>query len=171
METILVYLLKSSALIAVFYLAYYFLVQKETFFNSNRWFLLSGLFTSILIPLFFIKRIVFIEKQPIVFAEINHIASNINHKIKPVESDFSWLEIVNMSYLVITFILLIIIVTNIFSLYKLLYKKQIQINKPFALVDIDENINPFSFFKYIVFNVSWLCDVAEIEHQAITNID
>ena len=62
METIFIYLLKSSALIAIFYLAYNFLVQKETFFNSNRWFLLSGLFTSILLPLFFIKKIVFIEK-------------------------------------------------------------------------------------------------------------
>jgi hypothetical protein len=53
---LITYILKSSALLAVFYLAYQFLVQKETFFNTNRWFLLSGLFASLLLPLVTIKK-------------------------------------------------------------------------------------------------------------------
>jgi hypothetical protein len=152
METIFIYLLKSSALIAVFYLAYYFLVQKETFFNSNRWFLLSGLFTSILMPLFFIKKIVLVIKEPTVFNEVNYIVSNTKPRTVVPESSFNWLEIINIGYLTITIILLLVIVANIFSLFKMLYNRQIQVKKPFAFVDINENVSPFSFFKYIVFN-------------------
>jgi BlaR1 peptidase M56 len=152
METFLIYLLKSSALMAAFYLLYHFLVQKETFFNSSRWFLLAGLFTSALMPLFFIERIVFIEKQPININNVSHIVNDINPENFPVDNSFNWFEILNMAYFIVVFILLSIIVANVFSLYKLLYKKQIEVKKPFALVDINENINPFSFFKYIVFN-------------------
>src|SRR5690606_13852979 len=45
------YLLKSCALIAVFYICYILFLQRETFFEANRWFLLLGLITSILFPL------------------------------------------------------------------------------------------------------------------------
>ncbi len=44
------YLLKSSAIIILFYLCYKLFLQRETFFTSNRWFLITGLFTAIAIP-------------------------------------------------------------------------------------------------------------------------
>ena len=89
METIIIYLLKSSGLMAMFYLAYHFLVRKETFFNSNRWFLITGLFTSLLLPLFSIKKIVYVERpkvnledlvaltiKAVVMAWVHHPATN-----------------------------------------------------------------------------------------------
>ncbi|WP_310554712.1 M56 family metallopeptidase [Flavobacterium sp.] len=166
METIFIYVLKSSALIAVFYLSYYFLIQKETFFNSNRWFLLSGLFTSVLLPLFFIKKIVFIEKTPIVFNKLDSIIPNISREVKPIESSFDWIEAINFGYFVIAIVLLGSIIVNVFSLFKLLYNKKVEIKKPFALVDINENISPFSFFRYIVFNSKLY---SKIELESILN--
>ena len=64
METIYLYFIKCFGLIALFFLAYYFLLRKETFFTGNRWFLLAGLFTSVLLPLVFFTKIVWIDPTP-----------------------------------------------------------------------------------------------------------
>ncbi|WP_309608194.1 M56 family metallopeptidase [Flavobacterium sp.] len=150
METIFIYLLKSSALVAVFYFAYTFLVQKETFFNSNRWFLLSGLFTSILLPLFFIEKIVFIDKP--IYSPTDFVFSPTNQMpINTVES-FNWLNLFYIGYGILVIVLILKIILELVSLFKLIKNKEVNVVKPFALIDINENINPFSFFKYIVFN-------------------
>ncbi|WP_394760325.1 M56 family metallopeptidase [Flavobacterium sp.] len=149
MDAIFIYLLKANLLIAMFYLAYYFLVQKETFFNSNRWFLLSGLFTSVLIPLFFIKKIVIIETPKLVANNLSSISTSINPVIA---ESINWYTILVAVYVIISIILILKIASELVSFFKLIKNKKITVNKPFAMVDVDENISPFSFFKYIVFN-------------------
>ena len=150
METIFIYFLKSSALMAVFYLTYTFLVQKETFFNSNRWFLLLGFFTSILLPLFFIEKIVFIDKP--IYSPTDFVFSPTNQMpINTVES-LNWLNLFYIGYGILVMILVLKIILELVSLFKLIKNKEVNVVKPFALIDINENINPFSFFKYIVFN-------------------
>jgi beta-lactamase regulating signal transducer with metallopeptidase domain len=151
MDAIFIYFLKANLLIAVFYLTYYFLVQKETFFNSNRWFLLFGLFASVSIPLFFIKKIVLIEAPKLV---VNNLSSATNTHINSVvdEPTIDWYNILLIIYLIISIFLILKIVSELVSFFKLIKNKEITVNKPFAMVDINENINPFSFFKYIVFN-------------------
>ena len=166
METLFIYLLKSSAILAVFYLCYHFLVQKETFFNSNRWFLLLGLFTSILLPLFFIKKIIFIERKPTVLdlLPINSAAGTISASVP--EETFDALQLFPIIYVSVGFFIILKVVTHLVSLYKLLHRKEIIVKKPFALVDINEPINPFSFFKYIVFNSNLY---SKIELESILN--
>ncbi len=162
METIFIYLLKVNGLIAVFYLAYYFLVQKETFFNSNRWFLLSGLFTSVLLPLFFVQKIILIEKSS------NSIGNKVYQESENLVSReiVDWNLIVLTVYSIVSFVFLLLIISNLYSLFQLINKKRIQLNKPFAFVDVKENISPFSFFKYIVFNSDLY---SKIELESILN--
>lgn len=45
------YLLKASAILALFLLVYQALLRRETFFRVNRFFLLSGIFAALLLPL------------------------------------------------------------------------------------------------------------------------
>ena len=61
MEALFIYLIKSSGLIILFYFAYFLMLRKETFFTSNRWFLLAGLITSVLLPFVFITKIIWVE--------------------------------------------------------------------------------------------------------------
>jgi hypothetical protein len=150
MDAIFIYLLKANLLITIFYLAYYFLVQKETFFNSNRWFLLSGLFTSVLIPLFFIKKVVIIETPKLVATNLSSIKNTSNNPV--IDESIDWYSILSIGYVIISIILILKIASELVSFFRLIKNKKISVNKPFAMVDIDENINPFSFFKYIVFN-------------------
>jgi hypothetical protein len=51
----------------MFYLAYFILLRKETFFNSNRWFLLAGLITSVVLPLVVFTKIVWVDPSPTTF--------------------------------------------------------------------------------------------------------
>ena len=64
METLFIFIAKSSGLLALFYLAYYFLLRKETFFNSNRWFLLAGLITSVVLPLLVYTKVILVAPIP-----------------------------------------------------------------------------------------------------------
>ncbi|MEO5777443.1 MAG: M56 family metallopeptidase [Flavobacterium sp.] len=154
MESVFIYLLKSSVLIALFYLAYHFLVRKETFFNSNRWFLLSGLFTSLLLPLFFIKKIILIERPKISTEDLITYSRQSVLPIQdvPVVEAFDWMQFIWISYVIIACALVIKIVFNFTSLYRMLYQQQVIRKEKFKLVNLNENIAPFSFFNYIVYN-------------------
>jgi len=154
MEQVFPYLIKSSGLLAVFYLAYYFLLRKETFFNSNRWFLLSGLLTSLLLPLFFIKKIIWVERPKIsaedLVAYSQHSAKTLQDV--PVVESFDWMQFIWISYIVIVLVLVIKIVFNFTSLYRMLYQQHAIKKDQFRFINLNENIAPFSFFNYIVFN-------------------
>lgn len=154
MEQFFIYLIKSSGLLAMFYLAYQFLIQKETFFNTNRWFLLSGLLASLLLPLVTIKKIVYIEVPKatvdkfMVYSQPNN---SISKELPTVEA-FHCIDYVWVVYIAIAMILVAKIIISIISLYKMLLKQQIVVKENIKFIDLNKNIAPFSFFKYIVFN-------------------
>ncbi|MFZ4679283.1 MAG: M56 family metallopeptidase [Flavobacterium sp.] len=150
MEQLFIYLIKSSGLIAVFYMVYHFLVRKETFFTSNRWFLIAGLFTSLLLPLFIIKKIIYVERPKVNVADLvayTPTSSNI-----PAVETFDWMQLIWVSYILIAALLVIKIIFNFISLYIMLYQQQKIKNEQFILVDLNHEIAPFSFFNYIVYN-------------------
>ena len=156
MQELIIYLLKSSGLIAAFYLAYYFLLRKETFFTSNRWFLLTGLVTSAVLPSFFIEKIVFVEAPKFVPNPIINTISNSAPTTeiieKPIEID--WFQIGIYVYGIIALLLLFKVLFNLISLFKVLDNKQVLKQDKFQFIDVNENLAPFSFFNYIVYNSS-----------------
>jgi beta-lactamase regulating signal transducer with metallopeptidase domain len=135
-------------------------VRKETFFNSNRWFLLIGLLTSVVMPLFFFKKVIFVEKptlSAVDFATISQQASSTVQEIQ-TSAPIDWFQIVAIGYGIIVAVLLVKIIANLVSLFQLLNKQQIIKREQFALIDLNENVAPFSFFNYIVFNSSLYSD-------------
>ncbi|WP_395063784.1 M56 family metallopeptidase, partial [Flavobacterium sp.] len=160
METVFIYFLKSSGLITAFFLAYYFLLRKETFFSTNRWFLLTGLITSVVLPLFFIKKISIVETPKAVPNPITDtIASAVSgavptNKIIEQTTEIDWLQIGIYVYGIIALFLLFKVFFNLISLFKVLDNRQVIKEEKFQYIDVNENLSPFSFFNYIVFNSS-----------------
>ena len=154
MQELIIYLLKSSGLIAAFYLAYYFLLRKETFFTSNRWFLLTGLITSVGLPLFFLEKIVVVETPKLVPAPIiNTIPKTVpTTEIIDKSIEIDWFQIGIYVYGIIALVLLLKVLFNLISLFKVLDNKQVIKEEKFQYIDVNENLSPFSFFNYIVFN-------------------
>ena len=156
MQELIIYLLKSSGLLAAFYLAYYFLLRKETFFTSNRWFLLTGLITSAILPSFFIEKIVFVEAPKFVQNPVINTISNSVPTTEIIEKsiEIDWFQIGIYVYGIIALLLLLKVLFNLISLFKVLDYKQLTKEDKFRYLDVNENLSPFSFFNYIVYNSS-----------------
>lgn len=159
MEALFIYLIKSSGLIVLFYLAYFFMLRKETFFTSNRWFLLAGLITSILLPFVYITKIIWIEP----------VTTPINWSTIPVtnytqEKTFEdYLPVVTaLAYGIGMLLLLTKFAFDFYSLNVVLKGKPIQQQADFKFIDTKENVAPFSYFNTIVYN-SALYTTSELE--------
>jgi hypothetical protein len=64
MEPIAIYLLKSCSLLLLFYCVP---LYCETFFTANRWFLLAGLVTSVVLPLVVLLKIIWVDPNPVAY--------------------------------------------------------------------------------------------------------
>ncbi|KAF2337243.1 M56 family metallopeptidase [Flavobacterium daemonense] len=150
METLFIYIAKSSGLIALFYFSYYFLLRKETFFNSNRWFLLTGLLTSALLPLYVYTKTVWIESTAVLNGSYSETVS-----IPVKESvEIDWNMILIALYAVGVLALILKFAFDYYNLNSILKGKKIKQQADFKFVDVNENIAPFSYFEYIVYNSS-----------------
>ena len=157
---------------ALFYFAYLLLLRKETFFTSNRWFLLSGFVTSILLPLFFITKVIFVEAPKVNLNHIKTISSGIKTTVTeiPETPSFDWSLLLWSVYGCLAAFFLLKLAFSFISLYMLLHKENVNKSGNFKLIDLNQNIAPFSFFNYIVYN-SKLYSETELEsilaHEAI----
>jgi len=151
MENLAVYFLKSSALLALFYTAYYFLLRKETFFKSNRWYLLIGLVTSVMLPLVTFRKIILIEPLP---QNLDWTGGPL--VMAPVEQGFEidWMLVFSGIYLLGLTAFLLNFLLDFHSLRKALKGQTMFRQSDYRFVDTTENVAPFSYFNYIVYNSS-----------------
>jgi len=140
------YLLKASALIALFYICYKAFLQRETFFESNRWFLLIGLFTACTIPLIVIP--IYVTQTPIVIPNVEFT----NTVTENAEETISVFEIISIIYLAGIVFFLGCFIIQILSLLKLFLKTEKQKIGNYTHAKTESNVSPFSFFKWIVYN-------------------
>lgn len=159
MEALYIYLIKSSGLIGLFYLGYHLMLRKETFFTTNRWFLLAGLFTSVALPLVVITKIIWVAPTSTAIDW-----SNVPMTTVVQEKTFEdYLPIlIGVSYGMGIAILLGKFAFDFYSLNTVLRGKLIQRQADFKFIDIAENVAPFSYFNTIVYNSS-LYNPAELE--------
>ncbi|SHG85847.1 BlaR1 peptidase M56 [Flavobacterium fluvii] len=167
METLFIYLIKSSSLIGMFYLAYYFLLRKETFFNSNRWFLLAGLITSVILPLVVFTKIVWVDPTPTDFdwSKIPMTNADENEAF-----EINWYLVFAIAYSIGILGFLVKFAVDFYSLSKVLKGKTIQKQADFQFIDVTENVSPFSYFNSIVYNSSLYSDTELeniLEHEKV----
>lgn len=124
MEALYIYLIKSSGLIALFYLAYYFMLRKETFFTSNRWFLLLGLFTSVVLPLIVYTKIIMVESSS---KNIDWSRIPITNSIENEAFEINWYIIFGITYAIGIILFLGKFVFDFYSLNTVLKGKRSKI--------------------------------------------
>lgn len=162
METLFIYLIKSSALIATFFLAYYFLLRKETFFKSNRWFLLAGLVTSLILPLVTFKKIVWVNARPELLSYAD-LPVGVDH-IAPVPGfEVDWYLVIAAIYVIGILNFLMEFAFDFKSLVRTLKGQPVKQQADFKFVDVEAKVSPFSYFNYIVYNSS-LYSESELEN-------
>ena len=141
------YLLKASAVTVIFYVFYKILLQRDTFFESNRWFLLIGLITSVFIPLFVIP--IYVEQPPL---SLDHFVITEPAVTTNDNSPFNLLSLLKTIYFLGMIIFALRFTLQLRSLIPLLIKSEAHQLGRLKFLKTDENISPFSFFNYIVYN-------------------
>lgn len=144
----------------MFYLAYFVFLRKETFFTSNRWFLLAGLVTSVVLPMVVFTKIVWVDPSPTTF-DWSKIPVTT-----PVENnafEINWYLVFAIVYSIGILGFLAKFAFDFYSLSKVLKGKTMQRQADFKLIDVKENLAPFSYFNSIVYNSS-LYSETELEN-------
>jgi beta-lactamase regulating signal transducer with metallopeptidase domain len=152
MENFLLYFAKVNGLIILFYLLYLVLLRKETFYVSNRWYLLMGLVTAIILPLITFTKTIWVNPEPISkFIEVVPITTE--KTIRTVsEAPIDWSLILSAAYGLITIVILLKVGFEIASFFYKIVKLKKENNTNYTLIYANSTENPFSFFKYIVIN-------------------
>ena len=152
MENWLLYFAKVNGLIVLFYVMYVLFLRKETFFKSNRLYLILGLISSFIFPLITFTKTVWVESKPIIFNESIDTSSVAVENIAPIEETFNWNEVLIFVYLLISILVLIKITLEVISFFKSIQNQDRKNEENYTLINSSQHENPFSFFNYIIIN-------------------
>ncbi|MFT4645270.1 MAG: bla regulator protein BlaR1 [Planctomycetota bacterium] len=141
------YLLKSAVLIALFYGFYKLILQRETFFQLNRLYLIIGILTAAIIP--FIVIPIYVEfqvptKQNLIFTEVN--------SQELIQESINWFQVIKLLYISGILFFSSKFILNFISLSNLIVKNSKVKISNYTFVKTDKSNSPFSFFNYIVYN-------------------
>lgn len=168
-----IYLIKATGCTAAFYSVYYLLLRKLTFFNLNRWYLLSSLVISLTLPLLHIgiqTKVLTSDVKPVI---INTATKTIAEAVDPVilsqpVTHVNWLQIGTCVYLAIAAFLLLKLLIDIAGIFYKAIKYGEQQNG-YHLINTQKPNNS-SFFKYIFLNNTGLSTLEEeqvIAHEVV----
>ena len=143
------YLLKVSAVIVVFYGIYRLFLQRDTFFEANRWFLILGILMSFTIPLIVI---------PIYHEYTTEVVSNVEFSEVPVltenniEKPFDIMDYLPMVYALGITIFSLRFFFRLISLASVIKKNKSHKKRGYIFTETTTELSPFSFFNWIVYN-------------------
>ncbi len=155
MNTYFIYTLESAICLAVFYIAFLFLLRKDTFFGISRTYILSTAFVSVLLPLISIPAGAEQSSiQPI--AVLNTITVEAGKAKTAVSSVISSWEIIGIIYLTGVIIFLARFVIRLIQLMNIIRKSGINKIDGYKFVFTRNSYSPFSFFNIIFLGESFL---------------
>jgi len=164
MENFLLYFAKVNGLIIAFYLLYLVFLRKETFYVGNRWYLVMGLVTAIVLPLITFTKTVWVDPEPISkYIEVVPLVDDTTIRTVSEEPIMDWSLILSSAYTMVAILILLKVGIEIASFFNKIIKLNKQKDTNFTLIYSNSAENPFSFFKYIVINPT-LFSKEEYEH-------
>ncbi|WP_111683433.1 M56 family metallopeptidase [Winogradskyella tangerina] len=144
------YLLKASAVIAIFYILYKLFLQRETFFQTNRGYLLIGLLVAVLTPLIVIP--IYIEYTPTIIETSNIYTITQDPQAQSNAMAIDWLQLAGIIYAIGLIFFLGKLCIELASLKVLFNRHQFFKSGSYTFIETENEIPPFSFFNWIVYN-------------------
>jgi len=147
MEDFLIYLIKSSGVLAIFWCCHKLFLEKETLFALHRVFLASGILIALLFPLWTLTEIVLVDPLPFTLEESATVESI------PINTPgFDWWNIIAILYAGGVLFFLGRLGMQLLSLRRLIKQGTIMEVNAFKLIESKADTSPFSFFNLIVYN-------------------
>ena len=146
MDYLFSYLLRSAGIISIITVLFYLLLEKETFYKLNRFYLLIGILAATLLPFVIFKTYITVP------VETNFLLpdNSLSNLIEP--PTFNLLNIISYIYLAGVTFFFIRFLIHLGSLFLLLKKNNAKQIGSYNMMEVTTNDAPFSFFNYIVFN-------------------
>lgn len=151
----IIYLCQVSACLGIFYMCYYLMLRKLTFFTINRWYLMATLAFSFIIPLISVtvnEAAVPVVVQKVV--QLNRQLPTTNYTITSIAKDessvFDWWQMAEIAYLAIAGILLIKMLTTVAVFFYRIKRSTISTAGRVHIIKGNKKITNGSFFNYIM---------------------
>ena len=148
METFLEYILKASGILLLFFSVYHLFLKRETFFEANRHFLLSGLLLAFVLPLLTITR--YVDQGPQSYPDFEGITAVITDGA--VADTLDWTLFLSYIYLAGCLFFMLKFCFELLSLRGMIKRNTAKREDGFVYVTTTAEIAPFSFFNYIIYN-------------------
>jgi TonB family protein len=151
MNNIIITLLQMSLSLAVLFVIYYAFLQKDTFFKTNRMFLILSIMASMVIPLVdwgFLMN----GGQQAFMVFLDPIVITPDGIQQSIENNSNVYQILLAIYLTGVFIFSVRFAFQLFQLIRLIYKFGISKQDGMRLVFTSQEYTPFSFFNLIFIN-------------------
>ncbi|HWZ36389.1 MAG TPA: M56 family metallopeptidase [Mucilaginibacter sp.] len=151
----IIYVWQVSACMGVFYGFYFLLLRRLTFFALNRWYLITTLILSFVIPLLTITvhketAPIVIQKAVIVNQALPSSGFQVTEPVKQAGHSIDWIQVVEIAYLVITVALFIKLVITIGRFFYRLRKASVTRIAGVKIIKGTGGIINGSFFNYIL---------------------
>ena len=144
------YLLQGSLVTAIFLLFYKLLLRQETFFYWSRWYFLSALVASFLLPLVDLSALLQQqEEQPLYISYV----PDLSFSAAPPAQDLLW-PFLSRLLLAGMLVMLLRLLLQMSALIRLRQNKRILLQEQIRIGGLKEQVNPFSFFHEIYVNPS-----------------
>ena len=119
----LIYIAKSAGILSLFYLIYRLALRKDTFFKTNRFYLLFGLACALFLPWLTFTQIIIMEAIPVVASNYSEeIINTSTIQLAPEAKTFPIWKLALWGYLIVMGILFIKFVVELSSLLNLLLR-------------------------------------------------
>ncbi len=149
------HLWQSAIVLSLFYIVYVLFLRKDTLFEAKRHYFLSGILIALFLP--FVKITQTIYKEAPVLENLavtnNFIAVTPSPITESVaEKSIDWTLVLLGVYLLGMLVFLVRLGIQCYSLLRLIRSYPVTRKGKYRFVQVNEQLSPFSFFNYIVYN-------------------
>ncbi len=144
------FLIKSSIVLLVFYLGYWFLLRKGTHFKLNRFYLLAGLIFSLIIP--FLSFQLPNNGASDIFVTLDSIDISANGQLIKPDKEYVLVDFMQLFYFSVGFVLFFRILFQFYLLIKMFVQSETEMVGTTKVVITNKNNAVFSFFNFVFAN-------------------
>lgn len=153
MDELFMYFMKSSGVLLLFLSLYFLWLRKDTFFHGNRFFLLSGMLISLILPFLVITQYIEIPFTEEAATSNAFMFTETGTEVVKDVNFISWIDLILYTYAAGVMFFLAKFLIELASLCKLLWTSKItKRDGQFIYIETTTSFTPFSFFNYIVYN-------------------
>lgn len=142
------FLLKSSSLVLILLLFYQFVLQKEYYFKSIRFYFLAGLIIALILPL--IEIPIYVDALTSDTYSLTYSEADLSNATEI--SKINWTQVLFGVYALGVLFFSIKFLIQIASLIRLISSHNLIKKGAYYFVETAEDTSPFSIFKIIIYN-------------------